>query len=312
MAKIVSFINYKGGVGKTTTTYHIGCALAYAHGKKVLLVDIDPQCNLTLLCAVWDRWRDYANKGGTSVALLYERYLKGKPFVSPKNVWKSPIEDKNGRLVLPGVDVLPSAFDLLVDFDISIDRGTLSGNNPLATQLSRLTVQAETYVLPRIFMRKLLASLSSAYDYILIDCPPNLYILTQNALLASDYYVITALPDHLSTIGISLLMQGVDKITAGMRKYAHLIGEKVSTPEQGGIIFVRVLRQTPTLMHRETMNRVANTYPGIVFTDFTTELTAYQEASAEAMPVFLLASQNATRARDQYLQITNEFLKRCP
>jgi chromosome partitioning protein len=91
MAKIVSFINYKGGVGKTTTTYHLGCALAYAHDKKVLLVDIDPQCNLTLLCAVWDRWRDYAGKGGVSVATLYERYLKGKPFVSPRNVWKSPI-----------------------------------------------------------------------------------------------------------------------------------------------------------------------------------------------------------------------------
>jgi cellulose biosynthesis protein BcsQ len=73
MAHIVSFINYKGGVGKTTTTYHVGCALAYAHGKRVLLVDIDPQCNLTLLCAVWSRWEDYVKKGGVSVATLYER-----------------------------------------------------------------------------------------------------------------------------------------------------------------------------------------------------------------------------------------------
>jgi chromosome partitioning protein len=221
-------------------------------------------------------------------------------------------QDKNGRSVLPRVDLLPSAFDLLVDFDISVQRSSLSSKNPLATQLSQLTVQAETYVLPRIFMRKLLSSLSSEYDYILIDCPPNLYILTQNALLASDYYVITALPDHLSTIGISLLMQGVNKITAGMKKYAHLIGETVSTPTPGGIVFVRVLRQMPTRMHSETMDRVSTTYPGEVFADFTTELTGYQEASAQAVPVFLHASQNASRAKDQYLKITNEFLRRCP
>jgi chromosome partitioning protein len=312
MARIISFINYKGGVGKTTTTYHVGCALAYAHDKKVLLVDIDPQCNLTLLCAVWDRWRDYVGKGGTSIATLYERYLSGKPFISSKNVWKSPIQGHNGRSVLQGVDLLPSAFDLLVDFDISVQRSSLSNKNPLATQLSKLIVQAETYVIPRIFMRKLLSSLSSAYDYILIDCPPNLYILTQNALLASDYYVVTALPDHLSTIGISLLMQGVDKITAGMKKYAHLIGETVSTPALGGILFVRVLRQQPTRMHRETMNQVSRTYPASVFDDYTTELTGYQEASAEAVPVFLHASENAARAKDQYLKITNEFLRRCP
>jgi cellulose biosynthesis protein BcsQ len=105
-------------------------------------------------------------------------------------------------------------------------------------------------------------SVSSEYDYVLIDCPPNLYILTQNALLASDYYVVTALPDHLSTIGISLLMQGVDKIVAGMKKYAGLIGEAVSTPALGGIVFVRVLRQMPTRMHSETMNQVSKRYPG--------------------------------------------------
>jgi cellulose biosynthesis protein BcsQ len=107
-------------------------------------------------------------------------------------------------------------------------------------------------------------------------------------------------------------MQGVDKITAGMRKYAHLIGETVSTPALGGIVFVRVLRQVATRMHRETMDRVSIAHPGFVFADYTTELTGYQEASAEAIPVFLHASQNAARAKDQYLTITNEFLRRCP
>lgn len=312
MAKIISFINYKGGVGKTTTTYHIGCALAGAHRKKVLLVDIDPQCNLTLLCAVYDRWRNYVTKGGASVASLYARYLQGKSFAASDKVWKAPIQDKNGKSILPEVDLLPSDMDLLVDLDVTINRKSLSTKSPLAAQLSALTVQAETYVLPRIFMRKMLRALAPQYDYVLIDCPPNLYILTQNALLASDHYVITALPDHLSTIGINLLTKGVTQITAGMTKYAQLIGETVSAPTAGGIIFVRVLRQMPTRMHTETMNRVTANHPALVFADFTTELTGYQEASAAAVPVFFLGSQNAARAKDQYLRITNEFVKRFP
>jgi chromosome partitioning protein len=190
MARIISFINYKGGVGKTTTTYHIGCALAYAHQKKVLLVDIDPQCNLTLLCADFERWQQYERKGGYNVAKLYERFLKGKGFGQQPLVWKSPVR-KSGKSILPTLDLLPSSYDLLEDLDISVPRKALSQVNPLAEGTSRIRIQAETYVIPRIFLKKLLRILSGDYEYILIDCPPNLYILTQNALLASDFYILT-------------------------------------------------------------------------------------------------------------------------
>jgi hypothetical protein len=59
MAKVISFINYKGGVGKTTTTFHVGCALAmFEPKKKVLLIDADPQTNLTFLCCDINRWKN--------------------------------------------------------------------------------------------------------------------------------------------------------------------------------------------------------------------------------------------------------------
>ncbi len=73
--KVISFINYKGGVGKTTTTYHIGCALTQFYQKRVLLVDIDPQTNLTFLCADITEWEKVKQRQGT-VATLYQRYLK--------------------------------------------------------------------------------------------------------------------------------------------------------------------------------------------------------------------------------------------
>jgi chromosome partitioning protein len=75
--KVVSFINYKGGVGKTTTTYHVGCSLAQHHNKRVLLVDIDPQTNLTFLCSTYDDWDTFKRRTGT-IATMYQRFLDRK------------------------------------------------------------------------------------------------------------------------------------------------------------------------------------------------------------------------------------------
>lgn len=71
-AKVISFINYKGGVGKSTSTYHVGCSLAQHHKKKVLLIDIDPQTNLTFLCAPIEAWEKVKLRIGT-IANLYQK-----------------------------------------------------------------------------------------------------------------------------------------------------------------------------------------------------------------------------------------------
>lgn len=89
-AKVLSFINYKGGVAKTTTTYHVGCSLVQHFNKKVLLVDIDPQTNLTFLCAPIEKWTEFKKKTGT-IATLYQRYLDNKPLDTKRYIWRSPI-----------------------------------------------------------------------------------------------------------------------------------------------------------------------------------------------------------------------------
>jgi chromosome partitioning protein len=91
MAKVISFINYKGGVGKSTTAYHIGCSLALHHGKRVMLVDGDPQTNLTFLCASPERWQEFRDSHGT-LASLYRAHLDGASFDVRQAIWRSPIE----------------------------------------------------------------------------------------------------------------------------------------------------------------------------------------------------------------------------
>src|SRR6516162_3313358 len=89
-ARVIAFINYKGGVAKTTTTYHIGCSLAQQFNKKVLLVDIDPQTNLTFLCSSIPDWENFKKTNGT-IATMYRRFLDKKAIDTKRNIWRQPV-----------------------------------------------------------------------------------------------------------------------------------------------------------------------------------------------------------------------------
>ena len=301
--KIVSFINYKGGVGKSTTAYHIGCALALDQGMKVLLVDIDPQTNLTFLCAIQERWEEFRVSNGT-LESLYKAYLESNPFDIRSILWNSPIEQA-GVPVVNGLDLIPSNVELL-GIDLDLQQKTANSND--------LATVAKHYVKQRTILREALKPIKNKYDYILIDCPPNLYLVTQNALAASNYYLVTALPDHLSTIGLSILKDYVGRLNSDLKNAAGLAHIRVSVPQLGGIIFCRVRLGGAmiTNVHERKMREASTDYPGKVFDEYTTEGIGYGEASERALPVFLLSGPNAQRVAAQYRDITNEFIRRIP
>ena len=301
--KIVSFINYKGGVGKSTTAYHIGCALALDQGMKILLVDVDPQTNLTFLCAIQERWEQFRVTSGT-LESLYKAYLNSQPFDIRNILWHDPIEQV-GVSAVNGLDLIPSNVELL-GIDLDLQRKTANSND--------LTTVAEHYVKQRTILREALSPIINEYDYILIDCPPNLYLVTQNALAASDYYVVTALPDHLSTLGLNILKKYLDRLNRDLSNAAGIAGNTISAPQLGGIIFCRVRLGGAriTNVHERKMREVTNDYPGKVFDKYTTEGIGYGEASERALPVFLLSGSNAQRVSEQYREIAEEFMNRIP
>ncbi len=303
MARIFSFINYKGGVGKTTTTYHVGAWLAINHGKRVLLVDVDPQSNLTFLCAIPERWKRFRDTTGT-IASLYRAHLRNKVFDIRDIIWKSPIQ-RAGKPVIADLDLVPSDLELLsIDLDLQAS----------STGFTRLEEAAAQHVEKRGILHKALQSVADEYDYILIDCPPNLYLVTQNALAVSEGYLVTALPDYLSTIGLDILKQKIENLNK-MLGYASAICEReLSCPTPDGIIFVRVrmggTRITKT--HNRTMAEIKSLYGNIVFETYTTEGIGYGEAAEQAMPVFLLEGGNFERVAEHYRSIADEFLARFP
>ena len=302
--KVLAFINYKGGVAKTTSAYHVGCWLAGPKGKRVLLIDIDPQTNLTFLCASVGDWERRKMKVGT-IASMYKRYVDGKPIDTKRYLWPTPIRLRDGRHH-PRLDLIPCDIELIGE---DIGTGAVTGVFP---SMAVLREQARQFVRDRKFLSDAIDEVSGDYDYIIIDCPPNLYLMTQNALLASDHYIVTAIPDHLSTIGLATLKGKVDRMNEMMTNATSIAGLKnKSYAEFGAVLFVRVRigGQVLTTAHADKMEEVRSMFK--CFGSHTTELIGYTEAAANSLPVWLYDSDNARRARDkqEYPRVVEELLE---
>ena len=306
MARVVSFINYKGGVGKTTSAYHVSCSLAQHHRQRVLMIDIDPQTNLTFLCAEYDKWQRYKRNVGT-IKNLYDRYNQGLSLDVQRFIWKESVAV--GRNPILGLDLIPCDIDLLGE--------DLSGGGEVIgtfTSMEAIRQNAQHYMKAWSFLSKVIDDVRDRYDWIIIDCPPNLYLMTQNALHASDYYVITAIPDHLSTIGMSILTDKIQKIGALISPVQALAGleNRQVIAKLGAIVFVKVRSggDMITITHQQTMDHISNEQfaAGKVVSEYTTELIGYSEAAENQIPVWAHNTENARRAAHQYRAITRELI----
>lgn len=176
---ITAVVNQKGGVGKTTTTINLGGALA-ALGHRVLLVDLDPQGHLTT-----------AMKIEALTTVLLSDGLQGK--LTPDQIRQLPVThseaDHGGRL-----DVLPTCNEMLLV-------------TPMMYQIKAREMR----------LMRLLAELAKDYDHVLIDCPPSLDVLTDNALVASDGVVIPVQLEDSTVKALRLLFAQIDDVEESVR-----------------------------------------------------------------------------------------------
>lgn len=172
--KVIAITNQKGGVGKTTTTVNLGVGLNKFYGKKVLLLDADPQSSLTI--ALGNRNPDALDE--TLASAMYA-VIEDRPFDATAGILH------HGE----GVDLLPSNIEL-------------SG-----METGLFNVMSREYVL-----RNYIDSVRKNYDYVLIDCMPSLGMMTINALAAADSVVIPSQPSFLSAKGLDLLLRSISKV----------------------------------------------------------------------------------------------------
>lgn len=190
MAKKIALFNHKGGVSKTTTTFNLGWMLAEL-GKRVVLVDADPQCNLTGMVL------DF--RGPRQFEEFYEKYTMRniKAGLSPAFEAKPKIIDPVDCLPVNGRDglfLLPGHIGL-AEYDITLG---------ISQQLSGPIQTLQNLPGSILYLLDKTAEKFSA-DYILIDMSPSLSSINQNIFLISDYFILPTSPDYFSVMAIESL-----------------------------------------------------------------------------------------------------------
>lgn len=171
--KVIAITNQKGGVGKTTTTFNLGVALA-KQGKRVLVVDVDPQSNLTTYAGWYDE-----NELKYTLTDLMEQSMNDEEIKTKESILHHS----------ENVDLIPSNLSL----------------SALENSL--------TYAMSREYtLRNCLSSIKDDYDYILLDCQPSLGMLTINALASANSVIIPVQSEYFALRGMTDLFKIINKV----------------------------------------------------------------------------------------------------
>ncbi len=247
MGKIISLLNHKGGVGKTTSAINIGAGLVEL-GKRVLLIDLDPQANLTLSLGIpRQRYSIYEAVRGESELVPY--------------TYKE------------GLDVVTSTLDL-------------SG-----AEMELINEAGREFIL-----RELFEPVVEEYDFIIIDCPPSLGLLTLNALTSSDYVYIPLQTQFLALQGLTKIKQVIDKVRFRLNKKLQI----------GGV--VATMYDSRKVLNRDVVKTIHKYFGEKVFKTMIRDNVALAEAPAQRMDIFSY-NKSSNGAKD-YLALSHEILQR--
>ncbi len=247
MGIIISLLNHKGGVGKTTSAVNIGAGLVEL-GKKVLLVDLDPQANLTLSFGI-----------PRQPVTIYEA-MRGESELQPFKI-------KNN------LDIVISTLDLSgVEMELSNEAG-------------------REYILREVF-----DPLVDNYDFIILDCPPSLGLLTLNALTCSNYVIIPLQTEFLALQGLAKIKQVIDKVKFRLNKDLEI----------GGV--VATMYDARKVLSRDVVETILKYFGEKVFKTYIRDNVALAEAPAQQKDIFTYSPKSS--GAEDYLNLCKEIVER--
>ena len=206
MAKRISIINFKGGVGKTTLAFHLGTGLAAFHDARVLLIDMDHQSSLSIVCLGPDKWQEAVDENRTVDEVF-------RPFISPSTppgdeiIIESPVagywrDREYSYRNCNNMDIVPASLQL---DDTEIELTSSHQGNAILSEWNKRTLICR-------WIEE--TGIDDEYDYIIFDCPPATKIVSQNAISASHGYVIPVVPEAVMERGAphlyDMMKSGID------------------------------------------------------------------------------------------------------
>lgn len=277
MADIFSTINLKGGVGKTTTTVALAEFMSGRLNKRVLVVDLDPQTNATVMLIGEEKWRKLNEKEWT-LARLFKDALDpdDRRFNLDKTLQKKVSNVREAGTI----DLLPSSLDLIDVQDrlATIPSGQFYSVNPVE------------------LLSRAVKSRLDDYDIVIVDCPPNLGIITLNGLRISHGFVIPTIPDILSTYGIPQILTRV-------RQFSEEIAEEI---EPLGIIITKY--QSNSTVHNNTRRRLRANGGPQVFRSVIRQANQFAGAAEHSGPMTLKQKWGYQGLAEQFENLSREVV----
>lgn len=278
MAKVVSLINMKGGVGKSTLTvnlaWHYACYNNWS--KNVLVVDLDPQFNASQYLIGTQKYEQQIIKNNKpTVWEIFEQHTRtpaGKPKkINPEDAIIRAVTFVDGKYI----DLLPSRLELALSLKHPGQKVDL--------------------------LKKALKKIEHKYDLIIIDCAPTESILTYAAYLASDYILVPVKPEYLSTIGLPLL---VNSMLDFKQEYED------SNLQLAGIVFNSCSGYEPEeSISKKSVKKLAVKNGWHLFNSEIIHSRSYPKGAREGRPIFR-TSYARTKSASNFMLFANEFAKK--
>lgn len=310
MAKRISIINFKGGVGKTTFAYQFAAGLTRYHDSRVLLIDMDHQSSLSIVCLTASEWANIVKMNRTVNEVF-------KPFIGQSNTFPDKSIIEKGaikRLHYPPeyqkLDIVPASLQL---DDIEIDLTASHHGNAIHSEWDKRTLICR-------WLEE--ANVDKEYDYIIFDCPPATKIVSQNAIAASHGYVIPVVPEAVMERGAphlaGMIKNGIDArlkalATLGTKRSMH-----VADTTLVGVVITRIRTHGPahsgyTDDHTQHLASLQKQWKAMLIKPYIEEGTGISQALSEGVPVYDRAGTQNVGGRGlhtMYRQLTNALKQR--
>lgn len=290
MATVISTVNMKGGVGKTTLTVNLATCLAKFQQKRVLVLDLDAQISATLSLMSPHEFAQLRRKKRT-LSYLLEAIIKPNPYN------KLTIDD----IIVPsvceiqGLDLLPGDIELYDEYVVS---ETLHHQAILQEDLG---FDHAWNNLERILIQKIIDPIQDRYDYIIMDCAPGYNLLTRSGLCSSHFYLLPARPEPLSIVGIQLLERRIVKLKASHQETQPI------NPSLLGIVFILSGGGLLSRYYNQVMRRVQQDFQAhqIFANAIPMDVNV---AKAVDMFVPAVAAMPSSSGSKAFMKLTEEFL----
>ena len=290
MGTIISTVNMKGGVGKTTLTVNLATCLAQRHNKRVLVLDLDSQISATLsLISPHDFAR--LRKKKHTLSYLLDNVINPNPWS------KLNIDD----IIVPnvcdieGLELLPGDIELYDEYQVS------EMLHQRAVENNEQEFQKVWDSFERILIQQILEPVMDRYDFIILDCAPGYNLLTRSGIAASNFYLLPARPEPLSLVGIQLLERRIAKL-----KKSHINTQPVDV-NLLGIVFILSAGGLMGRYYKQVMKRVQDDFVPEQLFDQSIPMDVNVAKAVDLFTPVSIAMPNSGGSK-AFMKLSDEFL----